>query len=319
MKCPVFLSRFAIGTITSIVLAIGASAPVKAQEYNLILNGSAIYERLDTTDDYLVEDNSYIDVYRFEGRAGQRVVIDMTSQEIDSYLILFDPDGNVIAQDDDGGGGLNARLDIVLTADGIYTVYANSYRSSETGSYTLRATSPNAAQPTVSTQPRPNTQNTTTPPAPTPPASTQSRYFCDAAGNGIPTTMARSRRTGDVFPLIQWTSDWAPAPFTPDERCRAVSSRLEEIHNRADRLILTAGTINGQPVVCAANSREDARRGNCAADGLLITTQYRQEAEDLIRGLQTSFTRIVAGTSPDILPASSSVNDAIPYIDISDF
>ncbi|PSB15284.1 hypothetical protein C7B61_14175 [filamentous cyanobacterium CCP1] len=317
MKCPVFLNRFTLAAITSVTLAIGASAPVQAQEYNLILNGSPIYERLDTTDNYLPEDRSYIDVYRFEGRAGQRVVIDMSSQEIDAYLILFDPNGNVIAQDDDGGGGLNAQLDVVLPANGVYTIYANSYRSGETGSYTLRATSPTAPAPsTVTTQPRPNSGNTvSTPSTPAP----QSRYFCDSAGNGIPTTMARSRHTGEVFPLIQWTSDWAPAPFTPDERCRAVSSRLEDIHSRADRLILTAGTLNGQPVVCAANSRDDARRGNCAANGLLITTQYRQEAEELIRGLQSSFTRIVAGTQPDILPATNPVDGPIPYIDVRDF
>jgi hypothetical protein len=296
MKCPVWLGRFVVSSIASMTVAIGGSVPVQAQEYPLLLDGSPIYQHLDTTDNYLTEDNSYIDIYRFEGQAGQRVVIDMSSQEIDSYLILFDPEGNVLAQDDDSGGGVNARLDIVLPADGVYTVYANSLRSQEIGAYTIQATSP---QPTAS-------------------SSLQSRYYCDASGSGIPTTMARSRRTGNIFPLIQWTSDWAPAPFTPDERCRAVSSRLENIHNRADRLILTAGTLNGQPVVCAANSREEARRGVCAADGLLITTQYRQDAEDLIRGLQTSFTRIIAGTSPDILPASSAT-DGIPFVDMSDF
>lgn len=296
MKCPVWLGRFVVSSIASMAVAIGGSVPVQAQEYLLLLDGSPIYQNLDTTDNYLTGDNSYIDIYRFEGQAGQRVVINMSSQEIDSYLILFDPEGNVLAQDDDSGGGLNARLDIVLPADGVYTVYANSLRSQETGAYTIQATSP---QPTSS-------------------PSLQSRYYCDVSGSGIPTTMARSRRTGNIFPLIQWTSDWAPAPFTPDERCRAVSSRLENIHNRADRLILTAGTLNGQPVVCAANSREEARRGVCAADGLLITTQHRQDAEDLIRGLQTSFTRIIAGTSPDILPASSST-DGIPFVDMSDF
>jgi hypothetical protein len=315
MKCPVFLSRFTLGVLASVGLTIGTSVSANAQEYNLNLNGTPINERLDHTDDYLVEDNSYIDVYRFEGRAGQRVVIHMSSQEIDPYLLLLDPSGNVIAQDDDSGGGLDAQLDVVLPVNGVYTVYANSYRGGQTGSYTLRASSPTTPAASVSTLPDSNPSN-----PPRSSTSTQSRYFCDTSGNRIPTTMARSRHTGQDFPLIQWTSDWAPVPFTPAERCQIISSRLQEIHSRSNRLILTAGTLHGQPVVCAANSQDEARRGICAADGLLITTQYRQDAEDLIRGLRSSFTQIVAGTSPDILPATADpINGAVPYVDLSDF
>ncbi|WP_416667729.1 COP23 domain-containing protein [Egbenema bharatensis] len=316
MKCPVFLRRFTLGAIVSVGLAIGTSVPVSAQEYNLNLNGTPINERLDHTDDYLVEDNSYVDVYRFEGRAGQQVIIHMSSQEIDPYLLLLDPGGNVIAQDDDGGGGLDAQLDVVLPVNGVYTVYANSYRGGQTGAYTLRATSPGSSPPSsVSTVPNSIPSN-----ASGSSTATQSRYFCDTSSDRLPITMARSRHTGQIFPLIQWTSDWAPAPFTPAERCQIISSRLQEIHSRSDRLILTAGTLNGQPVVCAANSQDEARRGICSANGLLITTQHRQDAEDLIRGLRSSFTQIVAGTRPDILPATAEPsNGTVPYVDLSDF
>lgn len=319
MRCLSFSATLITGAVASVLLAIGASEPARAGDFTLTLDGSQVYERLEPTDNYLVEDNSYIDTYTFTGRAGQRVIITMTSQEVDSYLILLDANGNSIVQDDDSAGGLDARIDTVLPADGTYTVYANTYRGGTFGSYTLQAsTSGSTATPVVTNpSPFPNTFPNTNPDN-EPSVATQSRYFCDSSGD-TPLTMARSRRTGDVFPLIQWSSDWAPAPFSPDERCRAVSARLADIHDRFDRLILTSGTLNNQPVVCAASSREEARQGFCAADGLIVTTQSRTASEDLIRGLQSSFTRIVAGTSPDILPASSAIDDGNPYIDISDF
>lgn len=304
------------------LLAIVTAKPAQAGDYNLTLNGSPVYERLDATDDYLVEDNTYIDTYTFTGQAGQHVVITMSSQELDSYLILLDPSGNSIAQDDDSAGNLDAQIAATLPANGTYTIYANSYSSGVAGAYTIHANLA-AGQPSatnVVTAPPPSPAAVTTSTTTSSPASSSasSRYFCDEAGD-VPLTIARSRHSSDTFPLIQWTSDWAPAPYSPAERCRAVSTRLETIQRQFDRLILTAGTLNGQPVVCAASSRDDARQGLCAADGLVLTARTRTEAEDLIRGLRTSFTQLVAGTSPDILPAANLVDNGVPYLDLSDF
>lgn len=311
MRCPPVSLSVTLGTAASVLLAIGVPESARADDYNLTLNGSPIYERLDSTDDYLIEDNSYIDTYTFTGQAGQRVVITMSSQELDAYLILLDANGNSVAQDDDSAGNLDARIEAVLPTNGTYTIYANSYGSEGVGAYTIQANIATSSQPLAS-----NVVNTPTPSQPS--AATSSRYFCDEAGS-VPLTMARSRRTHDAFPLIQWTSDWAPAPYSPAERCQAVSSRLVALQSQFDRLILTAGTLNGQPVVCAAGSRDEARQGLCAAEGLVLTARSRTEAEDLIRGLRTSFTRLVAGTSPDILPAANLVDDGTPYVDLSDF
>ncbi|EDX75320.1 Bacterial pre-peptidase C-terminal domain family [Coleofasciculus chthonoplastes PCC 7420] len=105
----------------------------------LALNGTVIPGRLGQGSHVLADDNSFFDIYAFEGRAGQRVQIDMTSGEIDSYLILLDPNGNDLAQDDDSGGGTNARLSVTLPRDGIYLLMANAYEAGQTGSYNLRA------------------------------------------------------------------------------------------------------------------------------------------------------------------------------------
>jgi serine protease Do len=105
----------------------------------LALNGSVVSGRLDRGSNVFPVDNSFFDLYTFEGRAGQRVQIDMTSREIDSYLILIDPNGNEVTQDDDGGGDSNSRIVATLPADGTYLLMANSYEAGQAGTYSLKA------------------------------------------------------------------------------------------------------------------------------------------------------------------------------------
>ncbi len=105
----------------------------------LALNGSAVTGRLGQGSSVLPVDNSFFDLYAFEGKAGQRVQIDMTSREIDSYLILLDPNGDEVTQDDDGGGGSNSRIVATLPADGTYLLMANSYEAGQAGAYSVKA------------------------------------------------------------------------------------------------------------------------------------------------------------------------------------
>lgn len=77
------------------------------------------------------------DTYRFEGVEGQVVDLALDSEEFDAYLEL-EYGGVVIAVDDDGGEGTNARLeDQVLPASGTYTVRVHAYGDGETGAYAL--------------------------------------------------------------------------------------------------------------------------------------------------------------------------------------
>ncbi|MFQ3679875.1 MAG: immunoglobulin domain-containing protein, partial [Pseudanabaenaceae cyanobacterium] len=75
---------------------------------------------------------------RFTGQQGQRIVLDMESNEIDPYLVLFDPQGQKIAEDDNSGSGDNARIVLTLPRTGLYTVYANSYAVGDTGGFRLQ-------------------------------------------------------------------------------------------------------------------------------------------------------------------------------------
>ena len=115
------------------------SSVVPQQSQRLVLNGSPISGSLGRGDNVLPADNSFFDFYTFEGRAGQRVAIEMISQEIDPYLILLAPDGRELAQVGDGRGGGNARIAAILPQNGTYMLLANSREPGETGAYLLRA------------------------------------------------------------------------------------------------------------------------------------------------------------------------------------
>ncbi|NEQ40526.1 MAG: tetratricopeptide repeat protein [Okeania sp. SIO3I5] len=93
---------------------------------------------LDRESNVLSVDNSYYDLYAFEGKAGQKISIDMSSNQIDSYLILLNSNDQELAQDDDSGGEKNARIIITLPEDGTYKLLANSYEAGESGEYELK-------------------------------------------------------------------------------------------------------------------------------------------------------------------------------------
>jgi len=73
--------------------------------------------------------------YTFTVSNPGRYTIDMTSEEVDTYLRLYR--GNEeIAHDDDGGSATNARIDAELSR-GSYIIEASSYNSNESGRYQI--------------------------------------------------------------------------------------------------------------------------------------------------------------------------------------
>lgn len=77
------------------------------------------------------------DRWTFSGSAGQWVRITMTSSTLDTYLALLDPDNNIVATDDDGGGDTNAKIYVSsLPSTGTYTIIARGYNGA-TGGYQL--------------------------------------------------------------------------------------------------------------------------------------------------------------------------------------
>lgn len=102
--------------------------------------GGTIEASLDRGDGTIVS-GEYFDLYRFEGRRGQRVTFDMSSGEIDTYLTLQFPSGGQEDNDDRAGlaHGTDSRLTVTLPENGFYQLAATSYAPGETGSYTISA------------------------------------------------------------------------------------------------------------------------------------------------------------------------------------
>jgi tetratricopeptide (TPR) repeat protein len=77
-------------------------------------------------------------IHPFAMQAGKTYVIDMESFDFDAYLIVLGPSGKEVGRDDDGGGGLNARLTLRPTDSGTYQIVATSFTMGDVqGVYTL--------------------------------------------------------------------------------------------------------------------------------------------------------------------------------------
>lgn len=98
--------------------------------------GATVEGRL-TDSDGKGESGGPADLWRFEGREGQRIRIDMTSSDFDTYLELFDENRTALDEDDDGGPeGTNSRVTFTLPRTGAYLIEARAF-SSGTGAYGL--------------------------------------------------------------------------------------------------------------------------------------------------------------------------------------
>jgi photosystem II stability/assembly factor-like uncharacterized protein len=98
------------------------------------------------TDCMFTGTSRWVDLFDFSGTAGQQIVIAMSSSSFDTYLFLDGPNGQTIAQNDDGGGGTNSRIppnvgSFTLPSTGTYRIFATSYSpdgtSGSTGNYTV--------------------------------------------------------------------------------------------------------------------------------------------------------------------------------------
>lgn len=69
------------------------------------------------------------DTWTFDAAADTFVTVKVDSVQADTYLELFDPEGNLLTQDDDSGGNLNAAiLDYPVSQEGQYQVAVRASR-----------------------------------------------------------------------------------------------------------------------------------------------------------------------------------------------
>jgi hypothetical protein len=93
--------------------------------------------RLAAGDDTL-RTGEYVDSYTLEGRPGQHITVDVSSNEFDTYVMVVPPRGERLWNDDVEGRPRHSVIDADLTEAGQYRVAVTSYKRGETGAYELR-------------------------------------------------------------------------------------------------------------------------------------------------------------------------------------
>lgn len=116
----------------------GAS-PSPSPSGERLVPGREVRGSLDGGDPRLADGRHY-DVWRYTGAQGERITLAMNSSSFDAFLTLGTGPASgmsVLATDDDGGDGTNARIEIILPRSDEYTIRASSLTGGETGDYTL--------------------------------------------------------------------------------------------------------------------------------------------------------------------------------------
>jgi hypothetical protein len=72
------------------------------------------------------------------GTAGTSVVVELISEDFDSYLYLVGPGIETPLSDDESAGHLNSRIEHTFAETGTYRVIVSAVSASETGEFTLR-------------------------------------------------------------------------------------------------------------------------------------------------------------------------------------
>ncbi len=105
-------------------------------------NGPPVNGRL-SDGDPRAEDESFYDLYVYQGRAGEAVTISLSSEAFDAYLVVgrvVNGVFQVLESNDDGPVGTDSFLRMTLPEDGEYLIRANTLSEGESGAYTIRLT-----------------------------------------------------------------------------------------------------------------------------------------------------------------------------------
>jgi hypothetical protein len=101
--------------------------------------GQTVNAQLDDSDAVRSDDTLY-EVYVYQGRAGEQILVTMRSDDFDTYLQAgrlvgdrFEAD----ASDDDSGGGTDSQVLATVTGTGSLAILANALASGESGRFSL--------------------------------------------------------------------------------------------------------------------------------------------------------------------------------------
>ncbi len=101
--------------------------------------GETVLEAIEPTDSTgFLSPGHFHDHYEFEGAAGDLVTLSMSSTDGDPFVVLLDPESEIVAWDDDSGGGFDALIsNVELDANGTYSIVATSFGPAQFFDYEL--------------------------------------------------------------------------------------------------------------------------------------------------------------------------------------
>ena len=112
--------------LPALLLSASLAAPLAAQQ-PLPTDGQSITGEITAESEVLSENIQYTDLYTITGEAGERVAIELISEDFDAYLEIgrMEDDRFVaLRSDDDSGGDLNSRLVFTFPESGEYVLRA---------------------------------------------------------------------------------------------------------------------------------------------------------------------------------------------------
>ncbi|MFH1764682.1 MAG: PPC domain-containing protein [Gemmatimonadota bacterium] len=91
---------------------------------------------LDSKDELL--SGAYLDVYEVEVKAGQRIIVDLRSDDFDTLLMVLDPEKEGEESDDFGYDTGHSHIEMLTLKDGTYSIYVTSFEADSSGAYVLQ-------------------------------------------------------------------------------------------------------------------------------------------------------------------------------------
>ncbi|MFO7892565.1 MAG: PPC domain-containing protein [Longimicrobiales bacterium] len=91
-----------------------------------------------TTADAVTADGKYAQAWALDVTAGETVVVEVVSDDFDTYLYLTGPGLDGALVDDDGAAGTNSRITFTPDAAGTYRVVVSTFSGEATGAFQLR-------------------------------------------------------------------------------------------------------------------------------------------------------------------------------------
>ena len=150
--------------------------------------------------------------YEFRAEFNQFVTISLSSRQFDSYLELYDPNGRLIAENDNANG-TNSQIRLNLPTTGVYTVVIKGTKNPARGNYTLAIQEKGGQTPAAPRPPqRPEVRETGKV------GQRQVSYHSFQGQAGETVTVAVESKQFNPLITIYDPSDYAIASNNPDEK-----------------------------------------------------------------------------------------------------